>query len=247
VKPNTSGSGSQSARSGKASLQIINMPMRMLIVNAYGVRPERVVGGPGWIDSDRFDVNARAPENTPDSQLSVMLRTTLAERFTLVIRSEMREQPLYALVLARSDGRLGPNLKPSTDVQEVRGGGPRSFGAGPGSPIASPQTRQFGCGVRSSSDGRGTVILGGARQLADLARSLEGIGDRVVIDRTGLAGAFDFELRFARQNLQPAAAADSDLPSVFTAVQEQLGLKLESQRGPVEFLVIESVEQPTPD
>lgn len=90
-------------------------------------------------------------------------------------------------------------------------------------------------------------MQGGAQSLANLARALDGAGGRVVVDRTGLTGTFDFELRFARDNLQSPAGADSELPSVFTAVQEQLGLRLDSQRGPVEFLVIDSVEPPTPD
>ena len=247
VKPNTSGSGSSSARSGKGSFTIVNQPLRMLIVNAYGVRPDRVVGGPGWIDDMRYDVTARAPENTPDNQLSLMMRTLLAERFKLVARTEVRDQPVYALVLARPDGRLGPDLKPSTECSKApQSSGPRAFGLG--APSTPPVPGQLpGCGMRSFSDGRGSMMEAGARSLADLARALDGTGGRVVVDRTGLTGTYDFQLRFARENLQSPATADSDFPTVFTALQEQLGLKLESQRGPVEFLVIDSVERPTPD
>ena len=249
VKPNTSNSGSSSARSVKGSFTILNQSARMVIVNAYDVLPERVVGGPSWIDNTRFDVNARAPEGTPDSQLPLMMRTLLAERFKLVARTEMREQPVYALILA-TPGQLGPNLKPSADCNKAAQSsfGPRGFGPGASPGLAPPPQGQLpACGVRSSSDGRGTTIFGGARTMADLARTLDGTGGRVVVDRTGLTGTFNFELRYARDNLQSPPGNDSDLPTVFTALQEQLGLKLESERGPVEFLVIDSVEPPTPD
>jgi uncharacterized protein (TIGR03435 family) len=244
VKPNTSGPASESGgwwRNG--SVTITNMPARMLIITAYGLRPDRIVGGPSWIDSERFDVSARAPEGAPDTQLPAMLRTLLAERFKLVARTEIRDQPVYALVLARTDGRLGPNLKPST---ECRKGG---SAGGPASPTPPPQPGEpLMCGIRSTfTDATGGVIQGGATTLATLARALDGSTGRSVVDRTGLTGTFDVDLRFARMNLQVAPAADSGLPTLFTAVQEQLGLKLESQTGNVEFLVIDSIERATPD
>lgn len=181
-----------------------------------------------------------------------MLRTLLAERFKLVARTEMREQPVYALVLARADGRLGPNLRASREC--LKGGtasGPRGFGQGAdgrgaGVPPLQPG-QQMGCGMRSMSDGRGSVIQGGARTIAEIARSLDGRAGRTVIDRTGLTGAYDVDLRFAPSNVQTAPGADSELPTLFTALQEQLGLKLESATGPVEYLVVDRIERPTPD
>jgi uncharacterized protein (TIGR03435 family) len=98
------------------------------------------------------------------------------------------------------------------------------------------------------SDSRGTTIQSGMRTMADLAGMLRGVGDREVVDRTGLSGTFDFELRYAPDSVRATAADPTQLlPDVFTALQEQLGLKLEPQRGPVEYLVIERIERPTPD
>jgi uncharacterized protein (TIGR03435 family) len=246
VKPNDSGSGGSSGRTGRGSVTFVNQSARMLIVNAYGLRPNRVIGGPSWLDSERFDVNARAPENTPDNQLALMLRTLLAERFKLAVKNETREEPVYALVTARGDKAFGPNIRPATDCVK---GGPVAGRAG-GS-LAAPLLQagpQAPCGMRSASDNRGTVIQAGARTMADLAGTLRGVGDREVVDRTGLTGTFDFELRYAPDAVRATAADPTQaLPDVFTALQEQLGLKLESQRGPVEYLVIDRVERPTPD
>ena len=242
VRPNT-GAGSQSARFGNGSMTFTNYPLRMLISSAYGLRFERVVGGPSWMDSERFDVIARAPAGAPDNQLSLMLRALLADRFKLVARMEMRDQPIYALVVARSDRRLGPNLKLSS---ECRKGG--VFG-GPGDTIPPPQAGELMlCGMRSMfTDATGSIIQGGAVSLANLAGSLGGSAGRMVVDRTGLTGTYDLDLRFARMGLQAAPAPDSNLPTLFAAIQEQLGLKLESTTGPVDFLVVDNIERPTPD
>jgi uncharacterized protein (TIGR03435 family) len=104
------------------------------------------------------------------------------------------------------------------------------------------------CGLRTIfSDTTGAVVQGGATTLASVAGVLEGSAGRLVVDRTGLAGTYDVDLRFARSNLLTAAGAGVDLPNLFTALQERLGLKLESATGPVEFLVIDRIERPTPD
>jgi uncharacterized protein (TIGR03435 family) len=247
VKPNTSGDPGSRGQTGRGSATFTNTSTRMLIVNAYNIRAERVVGGPGWLDSERYDVTARAPEGTTDNQIPLMMRALLAERFKLATRTETRDEPVYALVLAREDGRLGPSLRRATEC--VKGGpsGGRAGGPGFAVPLLQPG-QQAVCGVRSLSDGRMSVVQGGAVPLDRLANTLRGTGGREVVDRTGLSGNFDFDLRFAPEALRSAVADDdSNLPNVFTAVQEQLGLKLDAQRGPVEYLVIERVERPTPD
>ena len=241
VRPNTSGSGNVSARSGSGSLTLTNMTLRDLIVNAYSrdVRPNRIVDGPRWIDSDRFDVIAKAPENTSDDLLPLMLRSLLAERFKLVVRTEVRDEAIYALVLARPDGTRGPNLTPSTECAQ----GVQLAGAG--TTIRPTQPGQRACGIRQIGTPDGTTIQGGAVPLASLANSLERSSDRPVIDRTGLTGTYDVDLRFAPPRLQTTSGAATDLPTIFTAVREQLGLQLESARGGVEYLVVDSAEQPT--
>lgn len=237
VKPNTSTSAGQSGRSFKGSVTLINMPLRLIIANAFDARPANVLGGPEWVDTDRFDINARAPENATDDRLNLMLRNLLLERFRLVARTETREQPVYALVLARDDARLGPNLRPSTEC--VKGAVP--------SPKPAPSPAQYPCGVRMSASPTTVSIQGGATPMSSLARALDGTGGRQVIDRTGLSATFNFDFRYGQGDLQASTGAGNDLPTVFTALQEQLGLKLEPARGPVDVLVIDSVERPTPD
>lgn len=238
VKPNSSGSDVQSGRSVKGTITLTNMPLRALVGNAFGVRLDRVLGGPGWIDSERFDITARAPGNASDEQIRLMLRALLAQRFTLVVHTEAREQPAYALVRARDDGRLGPNLIASSDCDKAAQFTPRAPKADGKPPLPMP------CGFRRWNDGRETVIRAGAQPIAPLVRALE--YDRQVIDRTELTGTFTFELRFAPPNVS-VASDDTGLPSLFRALQEQLGLKLDATRAPVDMLVIDSVERPTAD
>jgi len=240
VKPNKSGSPTSSGRSTKGSVDFRNMQLRFLISNAFGVRPTRVIGGPGWIDTERYDIAARAPENTTDEQLSLMLRRLLVERFRLAAKMESREQPAYALVLAREDGRLGPNLLMSVDCDKRA-----QFPPAPPRPGAT-QLAAMPCGSRRWNDGRETVIQAGAQPIARLARFLDGMNNREVLERTNLSGTFTFELRFAPPTLSDAST-DAGLPSLFAALDEQLGLKLESTRAPVDVVVIDSVERPTPD
>ena len=242
VKVNDSGTQSSSSQYGKGLVRITNQTLRLILVNAFGVRPDRIVGGPDWMDSLRFDVVARAPESTPDSQLDPMMRALLAERFKLETRPEIREEPVYGLVLSRDAQRLGPNLRPSAECTKSGG----TSGVGVARPAQKPgQPRR--CGLWSGSDLRGTVIEGGSVTMASLARALDGLADRPVVDRTGLTGTYDLDLRFARTAVAVTADTDANAPSIFVALPEQLGLKLESQRGPVEFLAVDRVEKPTAD
>jgi uncharacterized protein (TIGR03435 family) len=245
VKPNTSGAPGSSGRTGNGAVAFTNQTARSLISNAFNLRGNRIVGGPAWLDSERFDVNARAPGKTPDNELAPMMRTLLAERFKLMAKREVRDEPVYALVVARDDKRLGPNLRPSTDCIKA-GATVGRTGGGADAPL--PQAGPAPCGSRMLGDTRGTTIQSGMRTMVDLAGMLRGVGEREVVDRTGLSGTFDFELRYAPDSVRATAADPTQLlPDVFTALQEQLGLKLESQRGPVEYLVIEQIERPAPD
>jgi uncharacterized protein (TIGR03435 family) len=230
IKRNVSGPENASNRNQpNGSFTGTNVTLRPFIARAYEVRVFQVTGGPQWIDFDRFDIIGRGPEGTPTAMRPPMLRGLLADRFRLVTHTETREQPVYALVLARSDGRLGPQLKRS----------PLPCGA----PGAS-------CGVDESVNGGiGTITTWGVpmdRIAAALANSSV---NRFVINRTGLEGGFDVvELRFAAEGFgQPAANRPDAPPSIFTAVEEQLGLTLEPTRGPVPFVVIDSIQPPTAD
>jgi uncharacterized protein (TIGR03435 family) len=161
------------------------------------------------------------------------MQALLADRFSLIVRREMRDEPVFALVMARADGKLGPQMKSSTidcKAAALAAGG------------------QSSCGLTTSTGGAAGKMSGVSQTGADLADALGNFGlSRMVIDRTGLKGAFDFELTWTPDTARPSPGAAADLPSLFTAIQEQLGLKLEPQRGPVEFLIVDRVEPPTPD
>jgi uncharacterized protein (TIGR03435 family) len=235
VKRNDSGSGrSNTGAQANGGWRGMNVRLREVIARAYEVREFQLEGGPDWINGDRFDIVGRGPEGTPNDQRAPMLRGLLADRFKLVAHVETRERPVYALVLAREDGRLGPQLKRS----------PLPC-APPGVPGVAGQS--VSCGANTSVSGGGGTISVTGMAMDNIAATLANYAlDRVVINRTGLDGAFDFELRFASPQPGGAPRAD-DPPSIFTAVQDQLGLKLENARGPVPFVIIDSVQPPTPD
>jgi uncharacterized protein (TIGR03435 family) len=236
VKRNNSGpeSSNRNQNQPNGSFTAINATLRPFIARAYEVQVSQVTGGPSWIDFERFDIVGRGAEGTSTAMRPAMLRGLLADRFKLVTHTESREQPVYLLVHARPDGRLGPQLKQSPL--------PCGSAAVPGQPAP-------GCSVEGSLNGGvGTINTVGtpmdriAAALANYAVS------RYVINRTGLEGGFDVVgLRFAAEGFGPATNRPDDAPSIFTAVEEQLGLKLESAKGPVPFVVIDSVRPPTPD
>src|SRR5688572_7050809 len=221
IKPNKTGiSNALPPSLANGSYSASNVALKSIIANAYQVRIFQIEGDPAWLTTERFDIMARGKEGTPDRLRPAMLRTLLAERFKLAAHFETREQQVYALVLLRNDGRLGPNLKPSAPDSK------------PGGPFTS-----VGNGI-ARVDGRAVT-------LDDLAMVLASSNFRqMVINRTALNGRFDLDLRFTPES---SAAAAPESPSIFTAVQEQLGLRLQSERGPVPVLVIDSVQRPTPD
>jgi uncharacterized protein (TIGR03435 family) len=239
VKQNVSGSERTSTRGGQpnGSWSATNVRLRAVIARAYEVREFQITGGPDWANFDRFDIVGRGPEGTPNSQRFPMLRAMLADRFKLVTHIEMREQPIYLLMLARPDGRLGPQLKRSVMPCSSQTAGTSQAG-----PSAN-------CGVNTSANDRLSTILATGEPMDRIAAALANYAvNRAVINRTGLEGAFDAELRFTPEGTALAATNRSDEAlSIFTAVQEQLGLKLQSDRGAVPFVVIDSVQRPTPD
>lgn len=228
VKPSEPGGrGMSISRAPGGRFTSENVPLRFLITFAYDVRDHQVTGGPGWLNTDRWDITAKAESevpNTPEGaeRMRTMVKALLAERFGLVIRRDSKEMPVYALVI----GKNGPKLIPSTPEAK----GPRL------------------------NMGRGK-LTGTKVELAMLANTLANNLGRTVVDETGLKGPFDFTLEFLQEQEGPLgpknpeapkeSSVESDLPSLFTAVQEQLGLKLESKRGPVEVLVIEKAEKAT--
>jgi uncharacterized protein (TIGR03435 family) len=259
VKPNKSGDNRimlQMSPGGRWTAS--NVPLRQIIVIAYGIQSFQLVGGPDWVGSERFDIVAKAEGDLPPSALGgppgplqLMMQSLLAERFKLVVHNDTKELPIYALVMARADKRPGTQLQASqTDCAAL------GAGRGRGAPPAGPATLQPGerpkCGLMF---GIGRIAAGGM-PIRQLATTLSQRVNRVVVDRTGLEGSYDFDLTFTPDQMPqgppppgapPIPPIDPNGPSIFTALTEQLGLKLESQRGPVDTLVIDRVERPTPD
>jgi uncharacterized protein (TIGR03435 family) len=266
IKPNNSGDGRVMMQMQPGQLRATNVTLRLLIRNAYQLQDSQITGGPGWISSDHFDLIAKMPDGFqqtpgppppaggPPTPVQLMMRALLADRFKLATHNDTRDSPIYALVVARSDGKLGPQLKKSevdcaAILAAARGRGP-AMPPPPGGPGRGPDN--FPCGIRI---GPGALTMGGT-PLANFAQSLGMFAGRIVLDRTGLTGAYDVNLTWTPDQMpRPAgggdqppsingAAIDPNGPSLFTAVQEQLGLKLDSQRGPVETLVIDHAEKP---
>lgn len=258
IKPNNSGDGRvmmQQQPGGRFTAT--NIPLRLLIRNAYQLQDFQIVGAPSWINSERYDIVAKAEDGTPPetpsldrtgpNRIQLMIRSLLAERFQLVAHDETRELPIYALVLARSDGKLGPELRKS----EVDCNAVFAAGRGRGMPPPPPGPPQAGerpqCGIRI---GMGNLAMGGT-PLSQFANSLAMFVGRTVQDKSGLTGNYDVTLTWTPDQMpqRPPGApepppADPNGPSIFTALQEQLGLKLDSQKGPVSVLVIDRVERP---
>ena len=202
----------------------------MLIMSAYGVAAYQISGAPNWMGVERWDIEAKtegAAGRLPPDQFNALLRRLIEDRFQLKSRRQTKKMPVYALVVTRS------GFKPKPRPAE--------------SPAPRPQT-QFGYGSAKFQ----------AESVAGLAGTLTLNLGRPVIDRTGIKGSYDFTLEWTPApdeggpqaiglppRAEPSRPADLNAPSIFTALQEQLGLKLESSKGPVEIMVINHVERPS--
>jgi uncharacterized protein (TIGR03435 family) len=228
-------------------------PLQSIVSLAYGVGPSRITGWPEWTRTARYDIRAKAGEPSTRDEVLAMLRTLLAERFSLQAHRETREMNIYALVVARPDGTTGPKLQRVLVDCETK---KLLDGSAPG--FFPPDTRPpCGISIEAMRLVSGPSIVTSTRAawtMEQLARSLDGDVGRPVIDRTGLAGTFDIELRYVRElppgpffAPQPQSAQPPDGVSLRDALKQQTGLDLRSERGPVELLVIDSIERPTPD
>lgn len=219
----------------------IGATLQRLIGDAYD-ETYQILGGPDWIDSARFDVNARATSERTPVEIRRMLRSLLAARFNLLAHTEQREMPAYALTVVRADRRLGSKLTAS-DAKCAEDA--RTFF--PGAPGFPPPCGDFRLGARALT-ARGVSMTTLARLLGDRA-------GRPGLDRTGLTGVYDFSLEWSSDiglNRAPgdSAGADDLRPdglSLFTALQDQLGLRLDATRAAVPILVVDRAEMPTPD
>lgn len=247
------------------AITLRNLPLRLLVRLAYQIEDFQLVGGPAWQTSKRFDITAKAPESFSGQfkDMFPMLRALLADRFALKAHVEQREMPIFSLTLARGDGALGPDMTPSKDdctdpeatqkrIQQLQSGGQAAALAllqhPDGVPCMMLPVPQPASAGALSMRGRGQPM----QALVALLQQLTG---RAVRDKTGLMGLYDWKMTIGVENLArlatqagatlPAALpTPPDSPSLMTTLREQLGLKLESDKGPVDVLVIDAASMP---
>jgi uncharacterized protein (TIGR03435 family) len=218
-------------------LEIVNMTLKEMIVNAYGIQPFQVEGGPGWLDSVHYDITAKASGERKREDVLIMLQSLLTERFELRFRRETRQLPVYALVKARKNGKLGSRLVPSKEGACTP--------PDPANPFAVDPMRL--CGNFALGPDGVTLVSAPINSLTPLLSRLLG---RQVIDKTGLTGNFDLSVEWNPDEslaMQPPnrRRVDNGGPSIFTVFREELGLDFKGGKGPVEILAIERAEKPS--
>jgi uncharacterized protein (TIGR03435 family) len=242
-----------------------NTPLRLLIMTAYELKQDaQLAGGAPDLLAAKYDITARAANTATIAMkdLPQLLRTLLADRFKLKTHTETRELPVYDLVLARSDGRLGPDMTPSkseckSDEVAAQQGAALAKGD-----VASFMGKPAPCMITTDTSGGPLNLLmrGDGQEMRSLVETLSAFTGRTVRDKTGLTGRYDFAMKLDLQMVLaqarrmganiPAAAANipqADGSSLMTTLNEQLGLKLDSVRAPIDVVVIDSVEALSPD
>ena len=254
VKQNISSPALMMVRPHGGGLTAENAPLRLLIQNAYGVQAYQISGGPAWAQSDGYDIEAKGDGKASHAQVLLMLRSLLEDRFQLKVHRETKDLAVYALSVTRNGAKLRQAkegtcvpLNPNGDLPPL-----------PTRPAQPPPGRACGM-VGVSGESFGVRMQGERVAMPEFVRMLSMVMGRPVVDRTGFADTFDLRLDFtpddavaglpravgAGESGGTAAADPAGPPNIFAAIQEQLGLKLESTKGPVEVLVIDRVERPS--
>jgi uncharacterized protein (TIGR03435 family) len=250
-------------------LTYTNVSLKNILTNAYGVKGYQI-NGPKWLDSERFDITAKIPKDATKEQFRIMLRNLLADRFKLSVHHETKELSIYALVVAKGGPKMKESVEDATAAPPTPPPG-AGYGAPPelgrikvgadGMPQLPPGMRRNGTISMIMMNGRQHMVANGA-PVSVLINTLADQLGRPVVDATGLTAKYDITLDFVPESMSgpmgmmppppdggpgggapPASAQDSSAPSIVTALQEQLGLKLEQRKGPVDLLVIDSVEK----
>jgi uncharacterized protein (TIGR03435 family) len=222
IKPNKSGSNTTSMGTSHGRLTASNVTARTLILKAFQLREVQLSGGPGWINTERFDLSAKtADQSISDDDLWLSLQPLLIGRFHLKFHRETKQDSVLSLTASK----VKPALAPHTDTQ-------------------APSMRTSNNGGKTSMDARNI-------SMAQFAFTLAGFTSHVVVDNTRLNGGFDFKLEWAQDRPEESTLSNIEEslgitgPSIYTALQEQLGLKLQRATGPVEKLVVDAIDRPT--
>jgi bla regulator protein blaR1 len=217
IRPNNSENRSSDfSTNATGRFNATNVTVKSLLITAYKLQEYQLVGGPPWLGTDRYDIVAKPEEKASADEVLEMIKTLLAERFKLRLHHETRELPVYALFVGKNGSKMKAS---STDGND-----------------------------NHSSNVRRGMMTGQNLPLEMFVIILSNQLDRPVVDRTGLAGNFDLRLEWSPEASRPSAEGVGTVtsgPSIFTAIQEQLGLRLEATKGPVEVIVIDSVERPS--
>ena len=259
--------------------EYIDLPIGWFLRTALDKPAYRMIGAPGWVDTDHYTIMAKAPDGVPQAALATLMLNLLKDRFQLATHLETRELPIFNLVMARTDRRPGPSLQTTpADCQATvaeritaqqafaagRGAPPPLPGRPGGPPAPNPDAILKGapppCGMGRFLTGN---VAASGQTMAQLVTTLADWVGRPVLDKTGLTGLYDFTLKFSPEGIRAAGpmgptltllqgqgqapATDPNAPSLAAALEEQLGLKLEPGRGPVEVVVIDRLEKPAPD
>jgi uncharacterized protein (TIGR03435 family) len=236
-------------------IQFTDIPLKVLIMRAYDVQNFQV-SGPSWMDSQRFDIIAKVPDGATKEDARIMLQNLLVDRFKLKLHKGSKQAAIYELVVAKGGFELKQAAQTAAAPVEGAGGPPPGPPRGKDGLLRTPHGQ---LGIQATANGR-MRMQGDAVSMARLTEVLGMVVGRPVVDKTGLTGTYDVMLDFSREGMGPGpkgpapgegggnpaeAPRDSNDsgPTFFTALQEQLGLKLESRRGPVDLLVVESVEK----
>ena len=232
----------RSTRQTPTGLQMNGGTIRQIWQIAYPSEAGDPVGAPEWFSSDRFDLTVRFETAPTNEQRTAALRQIFAEQLKLKAHYETRDTPTYSLVVARPDGRLGPTVRRiDVDCDALRNSWRDA--ARRGEAVTLPPPAQNGAPRCDTKLGSGTMISGGVR-FAQLA-TLRNVAGRLIVDRTGLDGFYEFSLEWGPGGAPSPDSPVDPRPNIFTALQEQLGLKLEPSTTPVQVVVIDHIERPT--
>jgi uncharacterized protein (TIGR03435 family) len=254
IKRNTTNTFASGPPPNPASGQVAmtNVPVQTIILRGYPLQtlPVQVLGLPDWAESERYDVVAKGKPGATQEEQQQMWRALLLDRVKLQAHYDTRERPGYNLIFARNDKRLGPDLQPSSlDCTKP----PEPFNlAGQPNEKAVEAMAMARCSLLMMMSPTVQQVMSGGMTIAAIARMISGSAGRPVIDRTALDGMYSVRLRFAREGatitpagIQAPSTPTDEVPSLFTAVQEQLGLKLESATVQGQVLVVDHIERPT--